>query len=82
MRKYKNEKTLEIEQVVCNMCGKNLKIKDGVIQEGVFHAEIPWGYFSHKDGERHTLDLCEECYDKWIQTFAVKITLRDDTELL
>lgn len=82
MTKYSNKKTLEIERVVCNKCGKKLKIKDGIIQEGVFHAEIPWGYFSHKDGERHVLDLCEDCYDKWIKTFAVKVTSIDETEML
>jgi hypothetical protein len=24
-----------------------------------------WGYGSHKDGEHHTMQLCEKCYD-WL----------------
>ena len=82
MRKYKNYKTRELQQVVCNMCGKTMKVNKGILEEGVFHAEMPWGYFSEKDGEVHSLDLCESCYDKWIKDFAVEVTVKKNRELL
>ena len=35
-----------------------------------------------KDGLRHRFDLCEDCYDKWIHTFAVPVEEMPETELL
>lgn len=82
MRKYKNCETQELQQAVCNMCGKNMKVNKGRLEEGAFHAEMPWGYFSEKDGEIHSLDLCEACYDKWIKSFAVEVTVKKNRELI
>ena len=53
------EKTL-----VCNGCGKLIKVENGLIREGVFRVNYDWGYFSEKDGERHIFCLCETCYDR------------------
>ena len=43
--------------------------------------QMRFGYFSRKDGLRHKFDLCEDCYDKWIHTFAVPEEM-PETELL
>jgi ribosomal-protein-alanine N-acetyltransferase len=45
-------------------------------------VEKGWGYFSKKDGERHSFDLCEHCYDKIIETFALPVEAAEATELL
>ena len=29
--------------------------------------------FSHKDGELHRFDICEECYDTWIASFQIPV---------
>lgn len=69
------------EKIICNKCGKELEVKNGIVREGFFHGEIYWGYFSRKDGEKHSFDLCEDCYDELAGSFAVEVTVEDETEL-
>lgn len=57
----------------CNGCGKTIKKAGDMYQEGVFLAEQEWGYFSGKDGERHSFCLCEECYDRMIRAFVIPV---------
>ena len=38
--------------------------------------------FSKKDGQIHSFDLCEECYDKMIARFRIPAQKREATELL
>lgn len=80
MRNYKNES--ELEAVVCNKCKKNLKIENGILKEGCFHVDFSFGYFSQKDGQKHSFDLCEACYDEWIAAFELPVTIQDERELL
>ena len=35
------------------------------------------GYFSNKDGMCHKLDLCEDCYDRFIGSLALRRTPKD-----
>lgn len=69
-----NFKKKEIDyDVVCNMCGKKLeKDKYGYFPD-YFHGEMTWGYNSRKDGRRDVFDLCEKCYDNFINGFKIKI---------
>lgn len=69
MRKEENGK---LQQVICNGCGKELKIENEIVREGCFAADVRFGYFSRKDGLRHRFDLCEDCYDKWIHTLPFR----------
>lgn len=82
MRMYRNQNTEVLTEVICNKCGKKLKVRAGIVEEGVFHVRAPWGYFSHKDGEVHSIDLCEECYDQWIQGFKIPVSIEEDSEFL
>ena len=52
---------------------KEIKIKDGVIREGLLSVEKRWGYFSDKDNEVHRFDLCEECYDRMVSQFVIPV---------
>ena len=70
MRVYKDKK---LTKVVCNNCGKNIKVNNSTIEEGVFFADYKWGYFSKKDGREDTFDLCEKCYDEITEKFLYKI---------
>lgn len=80
MRKYgENNQLMEAN---CNCCKKSLKIQNGIITEGVFSVEYAFGYFSRKDEEIHKFDLCEACYDKWIQKFEIPVDVANNTELL
>lgn len=76
-----NTQKKENRDLVCNKCGKALKTLDGGAMEGAAIVEVDWGYFSNKDGERHRFCLCEECYDKMAEDFAVPVEVEEKIEL-
>lgn len=80
MRKY--GKNGQLETVVCNMCGKKIIVKEGIIREGAAMFDHAWDYFSEKDGEVHHFDLCESCYDEMISQFRIPADVEEQTELL
>ena len=79
MRKSENGK---LTQIICNACGRELKVEKEIIREGYFTADVRFGYFSRKDGMRHAFDLCEDCYDSWIGRFVIPVEEVPETELL
>ena len=82
MRSYEKQSEKKLEKVICNRCGRELKVIDGILQEGAFEASVLWGYFSERDGERHSFDLCESCYENMIQAFQIPVTVEEQTELM
>lgn len=80
MRIY--DENYQLLEATCNCCRKSLKIQNGIITEGVFSVEYAFGYFSRKDEEIHKFDLCEACYDEWIETFEISPDIANNTELL
>lgn len=81
MREYARQKT-ELKKIICNQCGREIKMQKGIVGEGVFSGDVTWGYFSGKDGQRHSFDLCEQCYDRLIQGFAIKPLVEEEKELI
>jgi GH25 family lysozyme M1 (1,4-beta-N-acetylmuramidase) len=65
----------KINEVVCNCCGKQIK-KYSVNNANQFndyiHIEKTFTYLSNHDMEIHNIDICEDCYDKFIATFKIK----------
>lgn len=82
MRRYLNQDGRELEGVLCNMCGKEMHLEQGYLKEGCFTAEYVFGYFSHKDGMKHSFDLCEECYDNMVSRFAIPVEQMEEAELM
>jgi hypothetical protein len=82
MREYIYMASKELDKVRCNHCGKELEVVHGIVKEGVFSMDMAWGYFSEKDGQIHSFDLCEECYDYFVSQFQVPITVEDQKELI
>lgn len=82
MRRYEKKAEEELVRAVCNKCGRELRVENGVLKEGCFSAEVAFGYFSRKDGTIHKFDLCEECYDEMTAQFAVPVESSPNTELL
>lgn len=82
LQKYRDAGEKKLAQVVCNRCGKSLKVEDGRLKEGCFSATAAFGYFSRKDGSIHRFDLCEDCYDSVIAQFSVPVEEEAVTELL
>ena len=77
MRRYKMKETEEINGIICNQCGKEIRVVNGRPEEGVLSVDHTWGYFSEKDGERHSFDLCESCYDKLLASFKIPADVRE-----
>ena len=66
----------------CNMCGREIRVEKGIAREGVLSVEQNWGYFSEKDGESHSFDLCEACYDRLTAGFKIPPEKNTEKELL
>ena len=82
MRQYDGNKEPKLIKVLCNGCGRQMRVEDGYLKEGCFHAEPLFGYFSTSDGLRHRFDLCESCYRKWIKDFVIPVEEEEEQELL
>lgn len=82
MRKYVNKKSGKIKSIHCNLCGKEISMENGIITEGVFSADQNWGYFSNKDGQADSFDLCEECYNSITDKFVIPIDSTTIKELI
>lgn len=84
MRAYKEKEAqeTELEKVVCNQCGKELLVEEGILKEGCFSVDYSFDYFSNKDGYIYSLDLCEECFDKWTEHFRYSPKIQETKEFL
>lgn len=82
MRKYEEGQDRKLMGVVCNQCGRKLKVENGYLREYCFTADTVFGYFSRKDGIMHHFDLCEDCYDQLILQFQVPVEEVEAVELL
>ncbi len=61
----------EVKKIICNKCGKEIPVINGVPKGDFLHVEKRWGYFSEKDNDVHTFDLCESCYDAMVADFQI-----------
>lgn len=79
MRHYKTiESTKEyIEEMYCNKCGDSIQVTNGIVAQGVYQGDSVWGYFSNKDGVKHSFDICEKCYDKMVNEFVIPIKIEE-----
>jgi hypothetical protein len=59
-----------LKTIACNCCGKEVKEND---YETLLNFKCWFGYFAQifEDGEKHDIDVCEECYSNWIKTFKI-----------
>ena len=70
------------EKKYCNACGRELKVKNGILLEDVLAVQKEWGYFSEKDREVHEFYLCEHCYDALLEGFAIPVKKETVEEVL
>lgn len=76
MKRYDEQK--ELQEVICNQCGKKLKVEKGILMEGILEVRQNFGYFSRKDGLTQEFDLCEECYDRLIDSFVIPVAQQEE----
>lgn len=68
--------------IYCNSCGKELKKENGILKEDAFEATKEWGYFSNRDMQVHSFNICEECYEKLIADFKIPVDVKKKLEVL
>jgi hypothetical protein len=66
-------KRLEQVDILCDVCGKSCKSKTCPADYEYANLWAQWGYDSRKDGENHSCDLCEDCYDEVILYIEKKL---------
>ncbi|NDO45950.1 hypothetical protein [Clostridium sp. MD294] len=66
------EDNKRVEKVLCNCCGKEITKQHGYFSD-YLHIEKQWGYFSQKDSRKDNFDICENCYDKFVNSFVLPI---------
>lgn len=76
------QNTEHVNVINCNMCGKKVKSSQGILKEEMFEAKKEWGFFSSKDTEIHSFNICEKCYDDLIKTFKIPIKIGEKFEIL
>lgn len=82
MRKYEQNGSNNVTEAMCNMCGRSIKIQNGMITDGVLSIDYKWGYFSDFDGQTHSFDICQDCYKKLEKKLIIPIEKTDTNELL
>lgn len=82
MRKYLNENETKLAAVVCNGCGKNLPVENGILKEECISVRHSFGYFSKRDGQIQMFDLCEDCYEKLAAGLQIPAQVQEQKELL
>ncbi len=81
MRFYKEKEKRTLEKVLCNCCGRTMRMTGNHVAEGVLHVCKDWGFFSEKDLVRHEFDVCESCYDKLTEGFLIPVSEREILEV-
>ncbi|MDR1067344.1 MAG: hypothetical protein LBL35_07955 [Clostridiales bacterium] len=67
----------QVESVVCNVCGKEIKKNSFGYFDDFLSVEKKWGYGSPRDGETHDIDICRHCYEKLFEQFKINPIKRE-----
>ena len=74
LEQYKGAKQYSHGEVYCNCCGELIANRERTVGHiDYLHVEKAWGYFSSKDLTGHSFNICEQCYDKWLQSFCIPV---------
>ena len=74
VNRYKVISNAAGNELYCNCCGQ--KIARGNIvgtHADYLHIEKLWGYFSCRDLTKHSFNICERCYNEWIESFMIPL---------
>lgn len=71
---YKIANEEDEEKIYCNCCGEQIsKIETMNTYREYLHVEKSWGYFSDRDLTTHSFNICERCYQNWVDNFTIPI---------
>jgi len=80
IRKQVVKTETEIDTVTCNFCGDLIRVNSDDYSD-YLHIEKGWGYFSNKDNQCHSFDMCGDCYDKMIDNIKISVEITKDNGL-
>ncbi|MBC7959704.1 MAG: hypothetical protein H7X94_07545 [Vallitaleaceae bacterium] len=66
--------------VCCNQCGQ--VIKRNTEYTDYLAVRKSWGYFSKRDLQDHSFNLCETCYDHLIKGFKIPVDTKTNNEAI
>lgn len=80
MKKYtmQNQEKKVVCEIICNKCGDTIAKEATCLKTDFLTINKNWGYFSDKDNEVHSIDLCERCYDEWVKGFSVPPSVKQN----
>lgn len=62
------------KNIYCNCCGELVgKTEIPGTHMDYLHVEKLWSYFSSKDLTQHSLNICEQCYERWVANFTILV---------
>ncbi len=70
------------KKIICNCCGKEIRMENKIPMEDYLFIRKEWGYFSEKDGKMQEFCLCEACYDDLTSHFRIPVSETEVTELM
>lgn len=75
MKKYDDvlENKKVVTEVICNCCGKTIEKAESGRHSDYLSVEKTWGYLSPFDNEIHDFDICDSCYERFIESFAIPV---------
>jgi ribosomal-protein-alanine N-acetyltransferase len=71
-----------MEMIICNGCGRSIKVVNDIPREDYVRVSKAWGFFSEKDGITEDYVLCEACHKRMTEALTIPPTRRDTVELL
>ena len=84
-KEIKNKRIEEITDVICDCCGQSCRVHEGRVDNearedfgesySIFEfmkIEKCWGYWSSKDTEKWTAQICEKCVDEKLSFIKFK----------
>lgn len=80
MKKY--DRNGRLISVTCNGCGRPISHSGNIITSGALSFRAEWGFFSGKDGELHSFDICENCYDRIVRGFVIPVDVDEVKEFV
>lgn len=72
MREHEQPSGQVTDILRCNCCGQVIeKVEKLNRHVDYLYVEKAWSYFSSKDLSQHRFNICETCYDRFIETFII-----------
>ena len=68
--------------VKCNKCGSIICSGRKFNNKEYLSINKEWGFFSNKDCQIHSFNICEDCYDEMIKEFLIPIDISEKIEVL